>query len=159
MDSPIRMNLNRWQSITLASIFAGAVIFLLKYLGDLLKHPLLIASYAASLSLVFAVTHSPFVRTKNLFFGYLIGALSGLTLFHIWGANIWKFSTSVGLALFVMEATHTLHPPAVAVPIAVITDHAHWSFLWAPLGGGLAIILLCAYLHRMFIKKFPIHMG
>ena len=159
MNSPIRMNLNRWQSITLAAIFAGAVIFLLKYLGDLIKHPLLIASYAASLSLVFAVTHSPFVRTKNLFFGYLIGAIAGLALFHIWGSNIWTLSIAVAIALFVMEATHTLHPPAVAVPIIVITDHAQWSFLWAPLGGGVGIILICAYLHRKFIKRFPIHMA
>ena len=159
MNPPNRMSLNHWQSITLASIFTAAVIFLLKYFGDLLKHPLLIASYAASLSLVFAVTRSPFVRSKNLFFGYLIGAISGLVFFHLWGENIWTLSISVGLALFVMEATHTLHPPAVAVPIAVLTDHAQWSFLWAPLGGGVAMILVCAYLHRKFINRIPSHMA
>lgn len=159
MNSPLQMNLNRWQSITLASFFTALVIFLLKYSGDLLSHPLLIASYAASLSLIFAVTHSPFVRTKNVLFGYLLGGLSGLGFYHLWGANIWSLSISVGVALLAMEATRTLHPPAVSLPIVLITSHASWSFLWEQLAGGVAIILVCAYFHRKFIRRFPIHMA
>lgn len=159
MNIPRKMKLNRWQSISLASFFTAMVVLLLKYSGDLLNHPVLIASYAASLSLIFAVTHSPFVRTKNVLFGYLFGGLSGLSFFHLWGANIWTLSLSVGVALLAMESTHTLHPPAVSVPIVIMTDHAGWSFLLAPLAGGVAILLVCAYLHRKFIRRFPIHMA
>jgi CBS-domain-containing membrane protein len=154
-----RFQLNRWQSIFLASFFTALIVFLLKYIGDLTNKSLLFAPFAASLMLIFAVTHSPFVRTKNLVFGYAIGGLVGLFFFHSFGANIWTLSLSAGLSLLVMEVTHTLHPPAVAVPIAIISEHSAWSFLWMPLAGGVAIMVLASYFHRKFIRRFPIHMS
>lgn len=154
-----KIRLKRWQSIGLASFLTAAVICLLKYLGDVAKEPLLMAPFAASLSLIFAVTHSPFVRTKNLLGGYLIGGATGLLFSHLFGSNIWTISIACGLTLLLMEITRTLHPPAMAIPILIITEHSGWFFLCNPLMVGVVIITVCAHLHRRFIRRFPITMA
>jgi CBS-domain-containing membrane protein len=143
----------------LASFAVALVVAALKYLGDLSKHPLLIAPFAASLVLIFGVIHSPFVQTKNILVGYLCGALSAIILYKLFGANIWTLAFSAGIATLLMEITKSLHPPAVALPVVMVTNHDSWGFLLAPLGAGLALILLCAYLHRVFIRYFPIHVS
>ena len=159
MSEPVRYQLNRWQSITLASVLVSAVIMLLKYLGDATNHPLMIAPFAATLMLIFSVTHSPFVRTKNIVGGYIAGSLSAIALYKLFGANIWTLAASAGLTVLVMEITHTLHPPAAALPIVMVSDHASWSFLWTPLAIGVAILVVAAIAHRQFIKRFPIHVA
>ncbi len=156
MNEHVRYQLNRWQSITLASVLVSTVIMLLKYLGDATKHPLMIAPFAATLMLIFSVTHSPFVRTKNIVGGYIAGSISAIALYKFFGANIWTLAASAGLTVLVMEITHTLHPPAVALPIVMVSDHESWSFLWTPLAIGVAILVAAAFAHRQFIKRFPI---
>ena len=159
MSTTVKYQLNRWQSIILASVLVSAVIALLKYIGDLTKRPLMIAPFAASLMLIFAVPRSPFVRTKNLVGGYLLGALSAIILYKLFGANIWTLAISAGVTVLFMEITHTLHPPAVALPIAMVSEHSSWSFLWMPLTVGVAILVVAAAVHRQFIKHFPIHVA
>jgi CBS-domain-containing membrane protein len=159
VSTVVKYQLNRWQSITLAAVLVSAVIALLKYLGDLSKHPLLIAPFAATLMLIFSVTRSPFVRTKNIVGGYIAGSMSAIALYKLFGANIWTLAASAGITVLVMEIMHTLHPPAVALPIAMVSDHESWSFLWTPLTIGVAILVAAAFAHKQFIKRFPIHVA
>ena len=159
MSTTVKFQLNRWQSITLASALVSACVLLIKYLGDLTKHPLLIAPFAATLMLIFSVPRSPFVRNKNIVGGYLAGALSAIIFYKSFGANIWTLALSAGCTVLFMEITHTLHPAAAALPIAMVSDHASWGFLWLPLTPGVAILVIAAILHRQFIKHFPIHIA
>ena len=44
-------------------------------------------------------------------------------------------------------------------PLLANNFAASWSFLWTPLAIGVAILVVAAFAHRQFIKRFPIHVA
>ena len=77
----------------------------------------LIPPFGASMVLVMAVHESPLAHPKNVFFGHIISAFSGVFIYTILGFSFFSVGLGVGLAIFLMMATKTVHPPAGANPI------------------------------------------
>jgi CBS-domain-containing membrane protein len=70
------------------------------------------------------------------------------------GDGVLAMAAATATALVLMMATDSIHSPAGADPMIVMAGNAGPSFLLAPLGVGLAIILLAAILyHRVILGR------
>ena len=58
---------------------------------------------------------------------------------------------AVGVAIAVMHATGTFHPPAGIDPLIVVLNDMPWTFLVAPIGIGALILAAFAFVwHNLF---------
>jgi CBS-domain-containing membrane protein len=131
-----------------AGIGGGLAIASLSSLSDTLAVPLLLAPFGASCVLVFGVPASPFAQPRNVIGGYLVSASVGLAAVALLGGGAAGLAVGVGLAITAMMLTHTIHPPAGAVPIIVGLTHPDLWFLAAPVGAGAVLIVLIGMAYR-----------
>ena len=116
----------------------------------------LIPPFGASLVLVMSVHESPLAQPKNIFFGHVLSGLSGLLIMTLIGSNIYCLGLGVGLAIFAMMITNTVHPPAGGNPLIVILGDQTLSFILMPLAAGSIIIILFAVIYnRIFRRTYP----
>ena len=113
----------------------------------------LIPPFGASMVLVMAANESPLAHPKNVFFGHIISAFSGVFVFAIFGFSELSVGLGVGLAIFLMMATKTVHPPAGANPIIAILGAKGVGFLMIPVAAGAAFIVLFAIIYNQLMKR------
>ncbi len=100
----------------LASIGAFACIFCLAYLNSYDPSIVwLIPPFGATMVLVMAVHESPLAQPKNIIFGHVLSALSGVIIFALMGSSPLSLGIAVGLAVFVMASFNIIHPPAAPI--------------------------------------------
>jgi CBS-domain-containing membrane protein len=124
---------------------------------------LLIGSFGASAVLVYGAIKSPLAQPRNLIGGHVLSGLAGVACYQLFGNTVWLAAAmAVSLAIVVMLATKTLHPPGGATAlIAVIggTKIHNLGFLYAfiPAGTGAVILLVIALLVNNLSKsrKYP----
>jgi len=116
----------------------------------------LIPPFGATLVLVMSVHESPLAQPKNIFFGHVLSGLSGLIVITLIGSNIYCLGLGVGLAIFIMMITNTVHPPAGGNPLIVILGDQTLNFILMPLGAGSIIIIFFAVIYnRIFKRPYP----
>ena len=116
----------------------------------------LIPPFGATLVLVMSVHESPLAQPKNIFFGHVLSGLSGLIIITLFGSNIYCLGLGVGLAIFIMMITNTVHPPAGGNPLIVILDDQNLSFIFMPLAAGSVIIIIFAIIYnKIFGRSYP----
>ncbi len=116
----------------------------------------LIPPFGATLVLVMSVHESPLAQPKNIFFGHVLSGLSGLIIITFFGSNIYCLGLGVGIAIFIMMITNTVHPPAGGNPLIVILGDQTLSFIIMPLAGGSIIIILFAVIYnKIFRRTYP----
>lgn len=72
----------------------------------------LIGSFGASAVLIYGIINSPLAQPRNLIGGHLISAITGVTIYKLFGGEAWlSASLSVSLSIVLMQITKTLHPP------------------------------------------------
>jgi len=124
---------------------------------------LLIGSFGASAVLVYGAIKSPLAQPRNLIGGHVLSGLTGVACYQLFGNSIWLAAAmAVSLAIVVMLATKTLHPPGGATAlIAVIggTKIHSLGFLYAiiPAGIGAVTLLVVALLVNNLSesRKYP----
>ena len=116
----------------------------------------LIPPFGASMVLVMAVHESPLAQPKNLIFGHILSALSGVIVYILLGESFYSLGAGVALAIFIMMITNTIHPPAGANPIIVILGGKGLSFVLLPVTMGAIIITLFAITYnKMLGRNYP----
>ncbi len=113
----------------------------------------LIPPFGASMVLVMAVNESPLAHPKNVFFGHLISAFAGVLVFWILGYSAISLGLGVGLAIFLMMVTDTIHPPAGANPIIAILGAKGMSFIIMPVAIGAFFIVLFAVIYNKLLHR------
>ena len=113
----------------------------------------LIPPFGASMVLVMAVHESPLAHPKNILFGHIISAFSGVFIFAIFGFSSLSVGAGVGLAIFLMMATKTVHPPAGANPIIAILGAKGASFIIIPVAAGALFIVLFAIIYNKLLNR------
>lgn len=124
---------------------------------------LLIGSFGASAVLVYGAIKSPLAQPRNLVGGHVLSGLTGVACYQMFGHTIWLAAAlAVSLAIVLMLATKTLHPPGGATAlIAVVGGQKIHSlgFLYAlvPAGAGAAILLVVALVINNLAqnRKYP----
>ena len=113
----------------------------------------LIPPFGASMVLVMAVHESPLAHPKNVLFGHIISAFSGVFVFAIFGFSSLSVGAGVGLAIFLMMLTKTVHPPAGANPIIGILGAKGVGFIIIPVAAGALFIVLFAIIFNKLLNR------
>ena len=129
-------------------------ISVLAYLNSFEESNLwLIPPFGASMVLVMAVHESPLAHPRNILFGHILSAVAGVFVFSILGSSFISLGLAVGLAIFLMMSTKTVHPPAGANPIIAILGAKGVSFILMPVAVGASFIVLFAIIYNKVLKR------
>jgi CBS-domain-containing membrane protein len=105
-------------------------------------------SFGASCVLLFGFPDGPFSRPRNLVGGHLLSTTVGLLVLHYCGTE-WYFMALAGaLALMLMLATDTVHPPAGSNPVIIFLAQPGWDFLVMPTLAGVLVLLVISQAWR-----------
>ena len=113
----------------------------------------LIPPFGASMVLVMAVHESPLAHPKNVLFGHIISAFSGVFVFAIFGFSSLSVGAGVGLAIFLMMLTKTVHPPAGANRIIAILGAKGAGFIIIPVAAGALFRVLFAIIFNKLLNR------
>ena len=94
-----------------------------------------------------------FGSSKNVLFGHIISACSGVFIYSILGFSFLSLGLGVGLAIFLMMTTKTVHPPAGANPIIAILGAKGLDFIIIPVAVGAFFIVLFAIIYNKLLKR------
>jgi CBS-domain-containing membrane protein len=134
-----------WRQI-MNGLFGGSVgIGIVALLTQAYHLPLLMAPLGASCFLLFGAPDAPFAQPRNVIFGHLLSSLVGLLFAKYIGVGPLELGIAVGVAIALMLATRTSHPPAGADPVVVIVaGHLGWNFLLTPVLASTVLLVLVA---------------
>ena len=119
----------------------------------------LLASFGSSMVLLYGYPESPFAQPKNVFFGHLVTAITGLIFLHFIPLPIYLIiPLAVGFGVGLMILLNVTHPPAGGNPIIVIIGSVSFDYLLSPvISGSLIIIIFAIMVNRYILKKsYPI---
>ena len=138
----------------ISAVGAFLCISVLAYLNSFDESNLwLIPPFGASMVLVMAVHESPLAHPKNVLFGHIISAFSGVFVYSILGFSFLSVGLGVGLAIFLMMTTKTVHPPAGANPIIAVLGAKGIDFIIIPVAAGAFFIVLFAIIYNKLLKR------
>ena len=141
----------------LFSIITIGILTFLTYKTDF--GVFLLASFGSSMVLLFGFPESPFAQPKNVFFGHLLTALTGVLFVNFIPLPIYmSIAFAVGIGVFLMILLNVVHPPAGGNPIIVIIGSASYDYLINPIIFGCIIILLLAIIINKYLlqKNYPL---
>ncbi len=107
----------------------------------------LVASIGASAVLLFAIPHSPLTQPWPLVGGTLISAFIGVACASFIPDQWLAGAVAVALSIFIMHATHSLHPPGGAITLLVVLGgesiraQGYW-FVLMPVGLNVLLLLV-----------------
>ena len=113
----------------------------------------LIPPFGATMVLVMAVHESPLAQPKNIFFGHILSALSGVLIYFFLGMSFLSIGLAVAISVWAMMTTKTIHPPAGANPIIAILGGKGLSFILLPVAIGALIIIAFAMIYNKILKR------
>ena len=125
----------------------------------LVGYPLLIGSFGASAVLLFGATESPLAQPRNLVGGHLVSAIVAVVVVAIFGSTPFSMALGVGLAIFVMNMTHTTHPPGGATALIGVQGAVGPGFIMMPVLAGALILLVTAIITNnvVYHRSYPKH--
>ena len=139
-----------------AFIFSIVTIGFLSFLTYETKYGvLLLASFGATMVLLFGYPESPFSKPKNIFFGHVLTSFIGIAFFN-WVplpiAITIPLAVSFGVAFMILF--DVTHPPAGGNPIIMISSSASFDFLLMPVTvGTIFVIFFGIFLNRLLAKN------
>ncbi len=125
----------------------------------LVGQPLLIGSFGASAVLLFGATDSPLAQPRNLVGGHLLSAGVAVIVVALCGSSPLTMAIGVGLAIFVMNLTHTTHPPGGATALIGVQGAVGPEFILLPVLAGALILLATAIFTNnvVYHRSYPKH--
>ena len=142
------------KNILISAIGAFTCMLLIAYFNSIDKTNLwLIPPFGASLVLVMAVHDSPLASARNVFFGHILSALSGVLVFYFIGESPVAIASGLALAIILMMITKTVHPPAGANPIIAILGAKTFEFIIMPVAIGAFFIVIYAWVYNKIWKR------
>ena len=146
--------LKNYQNILISSLGAFLCMFLIAYFNSVDETNIwLIPPFGASLVLVMSVHDSPLAQPRNVFFGHILSASSGVFLFYLLGNSPISISLALSLAIILMMITKTIHPPAGANPIIAILGAKSFEFVIMPVATGALFIVIFAFVYNKIWKR------
>lgn len=109
-----------------------------------------VASFGASAVLIYGVPDAPLSQPRNVIFGHVLSAVTGVTIFMLFGLTWWSPGLGTALALVVMLLTKTTHPPGGATALFAVLSKAQPSYIWNPiLTGAVTLVIVGLIVNNM----------
>ncbi len=140
----------------ISALGAAIAIALTGLLTQWSHYPWQMAPFGASCVLAFGLPESPLAQPRSIVGGHLVASMTGLLVLYFLGDSWWAAALAVSLSLFFMQVTRTVHAPAGADPLVVLSSQAGFGFLLTPvLAGSLIIVLVALCVNNMTGKSYP----
>jgi len=125
--------------------------------------PLLIASFGATAVLLYGAPRSPLAQPRNVLGGHLLSALVGVLCWQLFHDLPWLAQAlSVSIAVALMHATRTLHPPGGATALiatlgsAEIQGLGFWYLLMPATLGPLILLAVALVVNNLpRTRRYP----
>ena len=152
------MNFNflsqKYKNIFISAFGAFLCMFLIAYFNSIdSTNVWLIPPFGASLVLVMAVHESPLASPRNVFFGHVLSASSGVLMFYFLGNTALSIALGLGFAISLMMLTKTVHPPAGANPVIAVLGAKTFEFVIMSVAIGASFIVIFALLYNKIWKR------
>ena len=142
------------KTIVISSLGAFLCIYAIAYINLIDETNVwLIPPFGASLVLVMAVHDSPLASPRNVFFGHVLSASSGVMIYYFFGDAPIAIALGLGFAIILMLLTNTVHPPAGANPIIAILGAKSFEFVIMPVAIGASFIVIFALIYNKIWKR------
>ena len=142
------------KTIVISSLGAFLCIYAIAYLNLIDETNVwLIPPFGASLVLVMAVHDSPLASPRNVFFGHVLSASSGVMIYYFFGDSPIAIALGLSFAIILMIITNTVHPPAGANPIIAILGAKSFEFVIMPVAIGASFIVIFALIYNKIWKR------
>ena len=142
------------KTIVISSLGAFLCIYAIAYLNLIDETNVwLIPPFGASLVLVMAVHDSPLASPRNVFFGHVLSASSGVMIYYFFGDAPISIALGLSFAIILMILTNTVHPPAGANPIIAILGAKSFEFVIMPVAIGASFIVFFALIYNKIWKR------
>ena len=142
------------KTIVISALGAFLCIYAIAYLNLIDETNVwLIPPFGASLVLVMAVHDSPLASPRNVFFGHVLSASSGVMIYYFFGAAPISIALGLSFAIILMILTNTVHPPAGANPIIAILGAKSFEFVIMPVAIGASFIVIFALIYNKIWKR------
>ena len=140
--------------IVISALGAFLCIYAIAYLNLIDETNVwLIPPFGASLVLVMAVHDSPLASPRNVFFGHVLSASSGVMIYYFFGDAPISIALGLSFAIILMILTNTVHPPAGANPIIAILGAKSFEFVIMPVAIGASFIVIFALIYNKIWKR------
>ena len=140
--------------IIFAFIGSFIAIALIGYFTKTYDNLLIMGSFGASCVLLFAFPKSPFSQPRNVILGHFISSLIGLLFLHFVGNDYISMALALALAISLMIATRTVHPPAGSNPIIIFLLGASWDYLIFPtLIGSIILVIVSLFYNNLYKNR------
>jgi len=143
-----------WRGLAVLGVLAGLgsalAIGAMEWLSVMADYPLAVIPFATSIVLVIGLPDAGPSQPRALIGGHLVSTLAGILVVKIAGPGAFAAAVAVGLAVFAMVMTDTMHPPAGINPLLVVLNGLSWPFLIAPVAAGAVLLAAFALIwHRL----------
>ncbi|KAF9546648.1 hypothetical protein EC957_009571 [Mortierella hygrophila] len=133
--------------------------------------PVITGSFGASAVLIYGAIEAPLSQPRNVIGGHIMSSFIGISLYKLFNLMSTELfnrlhwllcSLAVSISLFVMQVTHTVHPPASASALIAVTggqaiyDLGYW-FLLCPIALGVALMMTVAMIVNNVVRTYPSH--
>lgn len=116
----------------------------------LLSLPLMMVPFTTSIVLAMATPDSQYSHPFNIAGGHVLSAVAGFAILWTLGSELWTPAIAVGLAIVLMQASDSMHPPAGINAFIVVTHSTPLSFLFVPVTAGAILLVALAWgYHRL----------
>lgn len=135
-----------------ASIGVFISIILIGYWTSYMDVPFLMAPLGTSAIIAFGAANSALAQPRNLLGSYLFATLLGLVFFHMFGYSIIVLAIAGAILLALMQFTHTMHPPAMAVLLVMLnyaTTTTSWVLATTTITSILILFLLALLINNV----------
>lgn len=133
------MQTERKWLLWIAGAAGGAVAMGVMFLLSIqTRFPLEYIPFATSIVLVTGSPEAAPARPRALVGGHVLSAIVGEIALMLGGPQPWVAAVAVGVAILVMLATDSFHPPAGINPLIIVTHSMPWSFVAA--AGALMLL-------------------
>ena len=117
----------------LQAVLGGLAICAVLFMFDIVKHPMVVASFGASVFIAFTRPHQKISSPRHLIGGYIIGIIVGVAIHYIFIDPIDQESSyrfiyvlagglAVCLTMFLMTITMTEHAPSTSIALGLVIN-------------------------------------
>lgn len=147
-----------WRVHAKSAAAATLSVSLVGFLGAITGVPLLLAPLGPTALLIFGQPNSAGAQPINIFAGYLISTLVAVAAMQVVPEPWWLAALAVGVAMLAMLVLRVTHPPALAVPLLILTGPVDEARLFGVLLVACTVLVaLGMALHRLPPKvRYPL---
>ena len=114
----------------------------------------LMFSFGSTTLIVLVFYKSEFAQPSNIFFGHLLGILTGILVNELLGLNFVTLGFAVGMTVMFMMIFKIVHPPAAANPLIAMFADVSINYIFFPvISGSFLIILMSVIINRYILKR------